>query len=169
MRHTAYISLGSNYDAAENLKRAIFRLGQKTHLLAVSPVYESMAEGEDNKKANNYLNAAACIISEDSAPILKAAILKTLEKELGRDRSTAQIVSIDLDLVLFNQYQFTIANLTIPDNSILKYLYVARPLADIAPQYVHPVTKETLLEIAQRLESENKQQLLLREDIDIKP
>ncbi|MFN8371685.1 MAG: 2-amino-4-hydroxy-6-hydroxymethyldihydropteridine diphosphokinase [Anaerolineae bacterium] len=146
----AYLSLGSNTQPEDHLRRAVGLLRDRCDAIfgvTVSPVYESPAvDGE-----GRYLNAAVLLETELSAQGLKDMILSDIEKRLGRTRGTSE-VTIDLDLVLFNNDQLQVGKRTIPDPAIVEHAYVAVPLADIAPDYVYPATGETLQTIASSLQ-----------------
>jgi 2-amino-4-hydroxy-6-hydroxymethyldihydropteridine diphosphokinase len=58
--------------------------------------------------------------------------------------------TIDIDITLFNPLVTDLGSRHIPDGAILKFAYVAIPLAEIAPYYIHPKTGQTILKIAQR-------------------
>ncbi|NWF70043.1 MAG: 2-amino-4-hydroxy-6-hydroxymethyldihydropteridine diphosphokinase [Chloroflexi bacterium] len=148
----AYLSLGSNSNAAENLRRAVALLHDRCDAIfgvIVSPVYESAASGSGAA----YLNAAAILETELSAQGLKEMVLNDIEKRLGRTRGTAE-VTIDLDIVLFNDAQIQVGKRAIPDPALYEQAYVALPLAEIAPDYVHPQTHETLRAIAARFSAQ---------------
>ncbi len=144
----AYLSLGSNTRPEEHMKRAVGLLRDRCDAIfnvTVSPVYETGAvDGE-----GQYLNAAAVIDTELSPQGLKDLILSDIEQRLGRTRDS-QDVTIDLDLVLFNDEQHQLGKRGIPDPAILERGYITVPLADIAPDYVYPPTGQTLKTIAER-------------------
>ncbi len=142
----AYLSIGSNYQAVQNINKCIRLLHQYTSVVAVSPVYETTPVGE---AAGNYLNMAVIIETSYDPVNLKDNVLRRIEAELGRERGRTQ-VTIDLDVVLFNNEQHDLGKRTIPDPALYQYAFVAIPLADVAPDYVHPVTGEALRTIADR-------------------
>lgn len=153
--HTAYLSLGSNMDAERNLRRLAAALRAQFTVMAISPVYETAPVGL-GVGSENYLNAAAVIQTEDDPVRLKAA-LKTIEAQLGRTSGEKHVVA-DADIVLFDDQQYSSAMLggkrPIPDPAILTEAYVCVPLADVAPEVVHPITGQTLAAIAAAMRSE---------------
>jgi 2-amino-4-hydroxy-6-hydroxymethyldihydropteridine diphosphokinase len=158
-----YLSLGSNIRPEENLRRAVGLLQDRCDAIfgvTVSPVYETSTVGGEG----SYLNAAALINTELSPQGLKDMILIDIEKRLGRTREGNE-VTIDLDIVLFNNEQHQLGKRTIPDPAIQEHAYVAVPLADIAPDYVYPPTGETLQTIATRLN--NVDAIRKREDVKL--
>lgn len=144
----AYLSIGSNLKPEEHLPRAVGLLRDRCDAIftvIASPVYETAAvDGE-----GQYLNAAVLIDTELSPQSLKNRILDDIEKIMGRVKGSPD-VTIDLDLVLFNDEQHQIGKRGIPDAAILERGYIAVPLADIAPDYIYPPTGETLKTIATR-------------------
>lgn len=146
--NVAYVSLGSNIDPVTNLLAAVHHLAQVSRILAVSPVYETVAVGDTSQP--NFLNAAIALQTPLPADQLKETVLAPIEQALGRRRTDNpnDARTIDLDLVLFNQDVQEIGNRRVPDPDIARYAHLARPLADIAPGYVHPVLGQTLARIA---------------------
>ncbi|MFZ4816401.1 MAG: 2-amino-4-hydroxy-6-hydroxymethyldihydropteridine diphosphokinase [Phototrophicaceae bacterium] len=145
--NTVYLSLGSNIDGEANLQRLIGLLGQGLHVLAVSSFYHS---ADANGGTARYINAAIIAQTPLDPVALKTTVLRPAEAVLGRVRPSP-IITADADLVLFNRDVLTYLGKPIPDPSVLTAAYVARPLAEIAPDYVHPITGETLAQIAARL------------------
>lgn len=146
--NVAYISLGSNIDPARNLVEAVRRLARECRVLAVSPVYETAAVGDPSQP--NFLNAAVMVETPLPADQLKNTVLDPIEQALGRQRSANpnDARTIDLDLVLFNQDVLAIGHRRVPDPDIAHYAHLVSPLADIAPDYVLPLTGQTLGTIA---------------------
>ncbi|MGD2206447.1 MAG: 2-amino-4-hydroxy-6-hydroxymethyldihydropteridine diphosphokinase [Anaerolineae bacterium] len=147
----AYISLGSNIDPEHNLSKAAQRLASQCRLLAVSPVYETEPVGKTEQPT--FLNAAVLVETTLTALELKSQVLQAIESELGRVRSEDKYAprTIDLDISLFNDEVLRLGQRHIPDPEILQFPHIAQPLADLAPHYRHPMTSQTLLEIAQSL------------------
>ncbi len=149
-QNRVYIAMGSNIDAEDNLCEATRLLAEQCVLLAVSPVYETVPVGKLDQP--NFLNAAALIETPLSAADLKREVLLGIERQLGRVRTADKNAprTIDLDIALFNTEVQDVDARHIPDPDILTYAHIAVPLADLAPQYRHPETGQTLGEIAER-------------------
>ena len=150
-RNRAFIVLGSNIDAASNLQAAIRLLAEHCVVLAISPVYETLPIGKTDQP--NFLNAAVLIETPLAAADLKREVLAKIELQLGRVRTADKNAprTIDLDIALFNSEVLEVDARHIPDPDILKYAHIAVPLADLAPQYHHPETGQSLVEIAGRV------------------
>ncbi len=150
------ISLGSNIEPEVNLPLAVQGLGARFSLVGVSRIYE--AEPVGAPAAPKFLNAAVAIETDVAPAELKFGHLRPLEAELGRVRTSDPNAprTIDLDIALAGELIVADAasGLEIPDPEILRRAHVALPLADLAPDAVHPVTGETLFEIARRFRAE---------------
>jgi 2-amino-4-hydroxy-6-hydroxymethyldihydropteridine diphosphokinase len=153
MSNIAYLSLGSNIEPETNLVTAVAMLAGLTRLRAVSSVWETLPLGLADQP--NFLNAAAIVETELAAGTLKAQVLSPIEQKLGRVRQTDKNAPrpMDIDIMLFNRQRLQVGNRYIPDPEILERPFVAIPLAEIAPDYVHPETGQTLAEIAATFDS----------------
>ena len=165
MMNFAYLSLGSNVDRERNLPEAVRLLAVHGRIVAASPVYETPAIG--NPGDPSYFNAAVILETELSPAELKQQVLQPLEHLLGRVRSSDPNAprTIDVDISLFNDEVLTLGKRRIPDPEILLYPHIAVPLADVAPDYRHPETGETLADIAARMIASSEQQLVRRDDV----
>lgn len=159
-----FVALGSNIEPERNIREAIRLLASRCRLLAVSPVYQTKPVGKTDQA--DFLNAAALIETELGSAELKAQVLQEIERALGRVRSADKNAprTIDLDITLFNDEVFDLVHRHIPDPELLLYAHVAVPIADLAPEYVHPESGQTLREIAGRI---SKVGLVPRPDIEL--
>lgn len=160
------ISLGSNIEPERNLPEAVRRLARHCRLLAVSRVYETEPVGKTDQA--NFLNAAVQLATYRTPAALKEEVLLEIEKELGRVRTADKNAprTIDLDISLFGDHVLELAGRHIPDPDILEFSHVARPLADLAPEFRHPETGQTLAEIAENLLDDG---LRRRDDVVLGP
>lgn len=147
--HRAYILLGSNIDKERNLPAAIQHLKEHCRVLAVSSIYETTPIGRADQP--NFFNAVVIVETSLPAEALKWQVLRRVEDQLGRVRTDDPNAprTIDLDLVLYNDAVFDLDDSPIPDPAILEFPHVALPLAEVAPAYVHPLTRQTLAEIGE--------------------
>jgi 2-amino-4-hydroxy-6-hydroxymethyldihydropteridine diphosphokinase len=148
--HRVFVALGSNIRPAFNLREAVRRLASRCTVRAVSPVYETAPVGKTDQP--NFLNAAALIETERDPTALKE-LLQAIESELGRVRTADKNAprTIDLDITLFDEQVIEVGGRHIPDPDLLRYAHIAVPMADLAPQYQHPETGQTLRHIAEGL------------------
>lgn len=147
------IMLGSNIDRTHNMDEAIARLERHPDLeiLAVSPVYVTAAIGPAGERSAQPLFSNAAIRAETTldAAALRAE-LRTIEAAMGRVRTRDKFAPrpIDLDIAFYGDAVLEVAGKTIPDADVLRFAHVAVPLADVAGDWVHPQTGQTLAEIA---------------------
>lgn len=165
-----FLSLGSNIRPEHYLPAVVRELRKTETVLATSSVWESLPVGDKNQA--NFLNAAVLIETERPANELHEQLIAPIENRLHRTRDPQNINAartIDIDLSLFNHEQFQLAHRQIPDPDILSRNFVAVPLAELDPHYVHPVTQKTLQEIADSLtkETATAAALKIRPDIQL--
>lgn len=148
----AYISIGSNIDKRANITACLKKLRNFCTVKNVSSIYETSPVGNTNQE--NFFNVALILETLLTPEELKSSVLNAVEKDLARTRTEDKNAprTIDLDISLFNQWTLTLDKRKIPDPEIQQYPHIAIPLAEIAPDYVHPVTGETLSQIAARFD-----------------
>ena len=132
----AYLSLGSNVDPELHLRSALGALRDRFGEVVVSPVYRTAAVGFDGA---DFLNAAA-VIDSDLDPQALNDWLHALEDAHGRDRRGPRFSDrpLDIDVVFYDMLTLTGAgHLQLPRPD-WRHAFVLKPLADIAPDYVHP-------------------------------
>ena len=138
---TTYLALGSNLgDRTGNLKSAVERLSEKMKIKKVSSVYET--EPVYYKEQPLYLNAVLSAITE-LEPSDLLLFVKSIESDLGRQpnfRNAPRL--IDIDILFYGDQIVQMEGLTIPHPRIAERAFVLVPLAEIAPNLVHPVTLE---------------------------
>jgi len=150
--HTAYLLLGGNLgDRVANLKKAIELLNDKVGgVLSVSSLYETAAWGKTDQPA--FLNQAVALKTRLSAlEVLDFAL--NIEQELGRVRKDKWGERlIDIDLILFGDQVINIPDkLQVPHPHMQHRKFVMEPLAEIAPDVLHPVLGETMLSICRNI------------------
>ena len=161
----AYISIGSNINKEANIISCLESLRRLSRVKSVSSVYETVPVG--NPEQESFFNAAIIVETPLLPGAFKATVLDVVETEPGRDRTSDKNAprTIDLDISLFNQWVFTLGKRQIPDPEILLHPYIAIPLAEIAPDYIHPVTGKTLMETAAHIRKDGG--IKCREDISL--
>lgn len=138
---TVYISIGSNIDRVHHIRSSINALKSYFHDLRLSSVYETEAQGFDG---DPFYNLVVGFDTEKSVDELMT-ILRSIEGLHGRVRGQEKFSprTLDLDLLLYGQQIF--ADKDIPRAEITRYEFVLLPLAEIAPQLIHPRLNKTIL------------------------
>lgn len=143
--HQAYLSLGSNIEAENNLPKAIDLLRKAGKIEAISSVWETKSVGFDGP---NFLNACALFLTPLQSFELKEKIIRPIEAKLGRIRYTNKNAprTIDIDFLLFDN--------TPLNTKFWDYAFVVVPLAELIPNFEHPVRHEKLLRVAVQLQGQ---------------
>lgn len=143
-----YFSLGSNLgDREKNIASAIEEIS--THIGRVSKI-SSMFESEPigDKSHPWYLN---CCISAFSGLTPNRIMQKCLEIEmkLGRVRGDVKWAprTIDIDIIFYADKVVSTPILTVPHLEAHKRLFVLMPMAEIAPDYIHPKFKKSVWQL----------------------
>jgi len=137
-KHTAYIGIGSNLgNSSEHVLSAIHQLEQlpTIKLAAKSSLYRTapiQADGDD------YINAVICIFTSLSPDTLLKE-LHNIENNHGRKRSYRNAPrTLDLDILLYDDYQMESIALTLPHPRITERAFVLVPLLEITPNITIP-------------------------------
>jgi 2-amino-4-hydroxy-6-hydroxymethyldihydropteridine diphosphokinase len=142
-----HLGIGSNHRAEEHLSAVLDSLLLQFRDLALSPVFESAAEGGNGAP---YLNLVAAIDTE-LAPGELNSWLKQLETKLGRQRPSLPegAVSIDIDLLTYGKLNGRVDGVQLPRPDFIRSAYVLWPLAILSPKEKHPQLQRTYAELWQ--------------------
>jgi len=162
---TTYFSLGTNLgDKLQNLQNAVNEIAISIgDITALSPVYQTKSWGFE---AADFLNIAIKVQTAYSPEVLLEKI-QHLELKLGRTKlQTAQYESriIDIDILLFDDDIIFSKTLLIPHSKMLERSFVLAPLAAIAANLKHPITKTS---IAQCLANCNDETEITKTDLKL--
>ena len=163
-KNVVYVSLGSNISPEKNLNEALRLLRNYTTVLALSPIYRTEPRGW--KAQDRFLNMAAKIHTFRSPLRFKTEVIDRIEMELKRVRDPKNKNAprtIDLDISLWNSdaLEFGEKPWKVPDEDIAHFAHIAVPLADIAPDYLHPIEGKTLAAIRSALDATGLQPVQL--------
>ena len=163
MTEKAFISLGSNVEPEKHLPLAVARLSSVGRLVRVSHVYQNRAVGAEPQP--DFFNAAALVLV-DLSPEEVRRQLRAIEAGLGRQRDDDRCAprTIDLDLCLYGSVVMTTPAMVLPHPQVTTQAYVAVPLAELEPEFVHPVEGRTLASLAEGLKG--SVQLIPRPDVE---
>jgi 2-amino-4-hydroxy-6-hydroxymethyldihydropteridine diphosphokinase len=151
----AFIGVGSNIEPELNITDALARLSKYVDITGISSFYKTAPLLRENQ--NDYLNGVWQISTSMSPRELKFGVLRTIEKELQRNRESDKYASrtIDLDLLLYGDVVIQEDDITIPDPDICKRSFIAFPLSELNPDLVMPDTKKPLIDILNALSKDN--------------
>jgi 2-amino-4-hydroxy-6-hydroxymethyldihydropteridine diphosphokinase len=155
----AYVGLGSNLgDRGGNLLLAIRgMLGAGLEVIRLSQIYET--EPVETFAQPAFLNMVAELCGEDlPCPDEVMAKLLKVEQSLGRTREVAMSPrTIDLDLLLYGNEIVNTDSLTLPHPRFHRRRFVLVPLAELAPQLVHPTLNKTISELLNALDDDSEE------------
>jgi len=154
--HQAYLSLGSNIEPEKYLPKAIQSLWEHGQVMEISSVWETRAVGSDGP---NFWNACTLFLTNLGAYDLKEQTIRQIEAELGRVRTADKNSprTIDIDIVLFDNKPLNV--------EFWDYAFVVVPLAELIPDFIHPIRKEKLSRVAEQVKGQTW--ILKREDVPL--
>lgn len=155
--HKVYLSLGSNMgDKRENLLEAIKRVGEleNTEVVKSSTILETEPFGYIEQ--DNFLNACLEVKTLLTPQEFLSSILK-IELDMGRVREIKWGPRvIDIDILFYDNEIIQEDNLAVPHPWICEREFVLEPLSEIAPNYVHPLERKTIMMLARKLKESGK-------------
>lgn len=139
-----FISLGSNINKTYHIQRALIALNHYFKPIEHSSVFESEAVGF---AGNNFYNSVVAATTDMSLADV-CILLKKIERDNGRTANDKKFSprTLDLDLLFFDDV-ICDTPAQLPRDEITKNAFVLQPLYEIAPNFYHPVAKQTIAQL----------------------
>lgn len=134
-----YVSIGSNHNCEHNMAHAVARLRKIFGSVQCSSAYRSAAV---NGRGPDYENMVVSFEVQLPLPQLHR-MMQDIEAELGRDRTQAELVSMDLDILLYGDT----TGPRLPHPDLFRCPHVLRPMADIAADLLPPGSGKTIKQL----------------------
>lgn len=145
--HKVFFSIGGNIgDRHSNLEQAVQEIGKKVgKILSISTIYETKAWGIENQP--DFLNQAL-LVETKLSPLATLDVVLNIELGMGRIRERKWYTRlIDIDLLFFDHQIIESERLTIPHPFLAERNFVLAPLAEIAPDFIHPVFQRRISDL----------------------
>lgn len=150
MAHVYLLIGGNTGNRIKYLKNAVEMISRETgRVKKTSSIYETEPFGFRDK--NQFLNICV-LIETDFSPHEVLRSLSEIETQLGRIRKSEKFVSrtIDIDILFYDNIILDDPDLVIPHPEIHKRNFVLIPMAEIAPEYIHPVSGKTISDLLEK-------------------
>jgi 2-amino-4-hydroxy-6-hydroxymethyldihydropteridine diphosphokinase len=156
---TAFLGLGSNVgDREAQLREAVKLLeSDEVRVLRRSSLYETAPQEMLDQPW--FLNAVVQV-ETTFFPMQLLARVRQIERDMGRRRVTPKGPrNIDIDILFYGRVVIATAELEVPHPRIGERRFVLDPLAEIAPDFRHPLTGKTANEMLNALEPQGVRRL----------
>jgi len=137
-----FFGVGSNLNPEKNIQIAVAEFRRFFGKIRVSPVYQNKAFGF---KGKDFLNlVVACDTEKGMSKLQK--FIEDVHALSGRKSGSHKFLSrtLDVDLLVYGNLILDEKKIKIPRDDILRYSFVLKPLTDIAPDLIHPVTNRSV-------------------------
>lgn len=160
MSASIFIGFGSNRgDRADLCDRAVtlISLLPNSQLLGISSIYETEPVDDAGAPGDGWFLNGVVQLKTNITPQSLHAVCCEIEKALGRDpehRSGPR--TMDLDVLFYRDWTVQDAGLTIPHPRLHLRRFVLEPLVELAPSFFHPVLKQTVAALLEKLEDSHR-------------
>ncbi|HVY24154.1 MAG TPA: 2-amino-4-hydroxy-6-hydroxymethyldihydropteridine diphosphokinase [Steroidobacteraceae bacterium] len=137
-----YVAVGSNIDPQLNIQTALSALKRRIGNFTASRAYRNASQGFEGPEFINMV-----IGFETELTLTEVlSILQAVEGLCGRPRKAPKFAprTLDLDLLLYGDMVCSTPAVTLPRPDLIKRAYMLGPLAEIAPNRMHPTLKQTI-------------------------
>lgn len=140
-----FVAAGSNVHPVRNLRNALAALREVYPSLRLSPAYRNSAvgfEGED------FINLVVGFDTDD--PVVRVREhLQQIESACGRPPGAPKWAprAMDLDILLYGQTISDTPGLILPRPDLIRRPYMLKPMAELAPDVMHPTLRRTMREL----------------------
>ena len=152
MENRVFLSIGSNMgDQLGNIKKALDLIKNRFTNVKVSGLYETFPL--DYEKQAVFYNCCVSFKTElEPFELLKET--QAMEKSLGQLKKEIRFGPriIDLDIVFMGKKVLKKNKLVIPHERMHKRAFVLFPMLDLNKDFMHPVLKKTIKELADEKE-----------------
>ena len=142
---TGFISIGSNIDKEIHIPSSLHALKEQFDNIIVSSLYKTKAVGFEGDDFHNLIVQFDSVLEAKNV----AKLLRQIELDHGRTRDSRKYAArtLDLDLILYGDQIIDDGRLQIPRDEIEKYAFVLEPLAEIAPDLLHPISHKSYIQL----------------------
>jgi 2-amino-4-hydroxy-6-hydroxymethyldihydropteridine diphosphokinase len=147
-----FVAAGSNVEPEKNLARAVAQIASEFPGARFSSWYRNRAVGFDGA---DFINLVAGFDTE--LPVREVVRrLHAIEAACGRERHAPRWAprSMDLDVLLYGDLECEEPGLKLPRPDLLKRAYMLGPLAQLAPEVIHPTARVSIGELWRRFDRE---------------
>ncbi|HEY6644030.1 2-amino-4-hydroxy-6-hydroxymethyldihydropteridine diphosphokinase [Povalibacter sp.] len=140
-----FVAAGSNVSPEANLRKAVDALERIYSPLRISPAYRNKAVGFEG---DDFINLVVGFSTTDSLVDVRKK-LQSVEALCGRAADALKWAprSMDLDILLYDDVISTEPGFLLPRPDLVKRAYMLKPMADIAPDVVHPTLHKSMREL----------------------
>ena len=138
---TVFLGIGSNIDAEANISLGVRMLREIFAEVTLSSVYASPPLGFEG---DDFLNLVARV-ETGLSPVAIYDELERIHELAGRSRGSSRLHArtLDIDLLIYGELVVDEPPIRLPRKDVLEYSFVLRPLAEISPELLHPVSGRT--------------------------
>jgi len=150
---TVYVAAGSNVEPERHLAQAVQELEQAFPGVRLSSWYRNRAAGFEG---DDFINLVAGFDTRLSLPEVLSC-LRAIETRCGRGRNAPRWAprSMDLDVLLYGDQVSEGPPMRLPRADLLERAYMLGPLAELAPELVHPAAQLTIRELWERFDRDS--------------